>query len=89
MQISSVRAGAAQMFDEFCGTKPRPLPWPGPKGPKSSFDAISNILNKVGLNPQPLPPKELDGGWCGTVPRKPPLPDPPPFNLLNFSLRLR
>jgi len=84
MQISNVRA--AQILDDWCGTKPRPLPFPGPK---SSFGTINDALNKIALNPQPLPPKALDGGWCGTVPRKPPLPDPPPFNLLNYSLQVR
>lgn len=58
---------------------------PVPHGPVS-------LLDRVALNPQPLPPKhdgaELgrgkvaawdDGGWCGTVPRRlPPFPPPPP-----------
>ena len=49
MQISDVRAGAAQILDDWCGTKPRPLPWPGPKGPTPLFDAISNVFSKVAL----------------------------------------
>ena len=51
---------------------------------------LGALLDRVALNPQPLPPKEAggaainagkaaaydDGGWCGTVPHK--LPHFPP-----------
>jgi hypothetical protein len=92
MQISNATAGAAQILDDWCGTKPKPFPFP----PKST-----QILNKatlVGFNPQPEPPKiavaakglAFEGEWCGTVPRKPPLPDPPlPLNVLNYGLQIK
>lgn len=51
---------------------------------------ISSLLDKVALNPQPLPPKDVgalfaggklaaydDGDWCGTVPHKVPQFPPP------------
>ena len=55
----------------------------------------AGLLEKLGLNPQPLPPKEaavgmdkaFGGGamnlddWCGTVPKRFP-PPPPPLGLL-------
>lgn len=68
-----------------CGT-PTPGHPPIPHG-------LGSLLDKVALNPQPLPPKETigavldggksaaydDGGWCGTVPHKlPHFPPPPP-----------
>jgi hypothetical protein len=54
------------------------------------------LLEKLGLNPQPLPPKEaaigmdkaFGGGamnlddWCGTVPKRFPPPPPPPLGPL-------
>ncbi len=63
-----------------CGT-PTPGRPPIPHG-------LAALLDKVALNPQPLPPTSSGGGkpaafddveWCGTVPRKlPPFPPPPP-----------
>lgn len=91
MQISNVRTGTAQILDDWCGTNPKPFPWPPKAAP------ILDKATLVGFNPQPEPPiavgpsgLALDGDWCGTVPRKPPLPDPPPpFNLLNYNLEVR
>lgn len=91
MQISNVRTGTAQILDDWCGTKPKPFPWPPKAAP------ILDKATLVGFNPQLEPPiavgpsgLALDGDWCGTVPRKPPLPDPPPpFNLLNYNLEVR
>ncbi|MCI0421197.1 MAG: hypothetical protein L0387_01675 [Acidobacteria bacterium] len=100
MQIANV--GTAHILDDWCGTKPKPLPWPPPKGPQ-----ILDKASLVGFNPQPEPPKAsfeaiskaafnpqqlsaFDDDWCGTVPRKPPLPDPPPpLDLLSLPLQLR
>lgn len=115
MQIPNVRTGLRFLDDDWCGTKPRPLPfpWPGPKGPQ-----FLDRGSLVGLNPQPLPPRELSSllrsvlnrgslvgfnpqpeppkakafwdDFCGTkVPRRPPLPDPPPFDVLNSRIQLR
>lgn len=68
-----------------CGT-PTPGHPPVPHG-------LASLLDRVALNPQPLPPKEgigamsaggritalADGDWCGTVPHKlPHFPPPPP-----------
>jgi hypothetical protein len=95
MQITNVQT-TAYLVDDWCGTKPRPLPWPQPNGPQ-----ILDKASLVGFNPQPEPPGAqldsisqlaslLDDDWCGTVPRKPPLPDPPPpLGLLSFQLQLR
>jgi len=91
MQISNTKFAAAQILDGWCGTKPRPLPQPEPK---SSFNKIFDLLKRIGLNPQPLPPKELDG-WCGTVPKRFPVPPPPGpeplavMDSLSFALKLR
>lgn len=74
----------------WCGTKvpgviPKPDPNPDP------FKAISGLLDKIGLNPQPLPPTQLAGSllsgaskfadeFCGTVPHKlPGFPPTPPL----------
>ncbi len=46
-----------------CGNEPRPLP--------------HGLLDKLGLNPQPLPPKAAFDDFCGTVPRGPFPPVPP------------
>jgi hypothetical protein len=80
--LVAIRRGGAA--DDFCGT-PVPGRPPIPIGP-------STLLERIGLNPQPLPPKEVataggpafggraasfdDGDWCGTVPRHFP-PVPP------------
>lgn len=42
--------------DNWCGTPwPRPFPWPGPSLDSSLWSPFSEVM----LNPQPLPPKEL------------------------------
>ena len=83
--------GLASSLDDWCGTKP-----PGPPIPLGS-----TLLEKLGLNPQPLPPKEamvggldkafggalsLDDDWCGTVPKRFPPPPPPPLGGLLQEL---
>ena len=55
--------------------------------PQIGFGGAASVLDRVALNPQPLPPKESLGGslasevlddWCGTVPKRfPPPPTPP------------
>jgi hypothetical protein len=55
--------------------------------PQNEFGGAASILERIALNPQPLPPKESFGGslasevlddWCGTVPKRfPPPPTPP------------
>jgi hypothetical protein len=55
--------------------------------PQNEFGGAASILDRIALNPQPLPPKESFGGslasevlddWCGTVPKRfPPPPTPP------------
>ena len=55
--------------------------------PLNEFGGAASILDRIALNPQPLPPKESFGGslasevlddWCGTVPKRfPPPPTPP------------
>jgi len=72
MQISNVSARATQIIDDWCGTKPRPLPSPGPKGPQ-----ILDKRSLVGFNPQPEPPKVHVDEFCGTVPKRFPSPNPP------------
>lgn len=61
-----------------------------PAGHPPMAHGPASLLDKVALNPQPLPPRDsgLGGGrtaaydvvdWCGTVPRRlPPFPPPPP-----------
>ncbi|MEO7245240.1 MAG: hypothetical protein ABIX12_08850 [Rubrivivax sp.] len=81
----SHRMHAALEDIPLCGT-----PVPGhPPLPHTT----ASMLDRVALNPQPLPPKETsigaslagrlsaydDGDWCGTVVRKlPHFPPPPP-----------
>ena len=56
MMISGVRSAVSQMMDDWCGTKPKPFPFP-PKLPQLS--GFARLADKVALNPQPLPPKAL------------------------------
>lgn len=80
MDFLSGISHASGIVDDWCGTKP-----PGPPIPHAG-----TLLEKLGLNPQPLPPKEAGGGllqsladgfnlddWCGTVPKRFPPPPPP------------
>ena len=75
-----------------CGTTTPGHP-PIPHGLGSRIGSlIGSLLDRVSLNPQPLPPKDAgavfaggkvaaydDGDWCGTVPHKlPHFPPPPP-----------
>ena len=82
MDFLSGISHASGIVDDWCGTKP-----PGPPIPHGA----STLLERIGLNPQPLPPKEAAGGllqslingfdvddWCGTVPKHFPPPPPPP-----------
>ena len=83
-------SSTSSTFDDMppCGT-----PTPGhPPIPHGFGSLLGSLLDKVALNPQPLPPKEGgagfgdgklaasdDGDWCGTVPHKlPHFPPPPP-----------
>jgi hypothetical protein len=88
MQLSSISASAtmASAHDGYCGTKVPGLPHPHPD--PDPFAKLSGLLEKMGLNPQPLPPKEIAGAalgaaskfadeFCGTVPRGPFPPLPP------------
>lgn len=43
-----------------------------------AITARSSHFDAVALNPQPLPPRYADVGWCGTVPKHFPPPPPPP-----------
>lgn len=86
---SAIRGAVASVDDvPPCGT-----PTPGhPPVPHGLGALIGSLLDKVALNPQPLPPKDVgaafasgklaaydDGDWCGTVPHKlPHFPPPPP-----------
>lgn len=77
MQLPSISASASFLnrADDWCGTKvPGVPPQPGP----DPFAKVAGLLEKIGLNPQPLPPasKFLDE-FCGTVPRGPFPPVPP------------
>ena len=85
--LGNVASLAAQLFKtshsdpDPCGT-----PVPGHHGPLGHL--VGSVLDKVALNPQPLPPHE--GGallsqsakfadeYCGTVPHKVPHWPPPP-----------
>lgn len=68
---------------EAVALNPQPLP---PKAPTlfEQFAAApaARRFDAVALNPQPLPPRERaatisDNDWCGTVPRRIPVPPPP------------
>jgi len=51
-----------------------------------ALPSIGSLLDRVALNPQPLPPREVAAAalqrlddYCGTVPKRFPVPPPPPF----------
>ncbi len=88
--------------------KPNPIPDPGPELASakagSLLTALRSRVDAVALNPQPLPPQETSGGasvgasaafdddWCGTVPRRIPIPPPPPgpwSDLVNQAIATR
>lgn len=95
MQISNVRTGI-QVLDDWCGTKPRPLPWPRPKEPQALYPHFLDNAGLVGFNPQPEPPKAPppDDSNPGIIDDELNLvgfnPQPePPLNLLSFPPRVR
>lgn len=63
---------------------PQPLP-PKAFGDLLGLAPIFHRFDAVALNPQPLPPRSatlvasrlLDDDWCGTVPKRLPVPPPP------------
>ena len=80
---SSPTAYVSSILDKVA-LNPQPLP------PKSFSDRLGlapifHRFDAVALNPQPLPPRSatlvgsrlLDDDWCGTVPKRLPVPPPP------------
>ena len=90
ISLSAAISAKASIDGDWCGTKPHPHP---------HFDlgSIVSLLDKIGLNPQPLPPK-ADGGFgqhataafsedgprCGNEPRHFPFPTPGPNPLADL-----
>jgi hypothetical protein len=83
-----IAPSAGRRFDAVT-LNPQPLP---PKEAELNARLSPSLFvrfDAVALNPQPLPPREiasafqpigkaLSDDWCGTVPRRPHFPPPPP-----------
>jgi hypothetical protein len=71
LSIGAIASKASWEDGNWCGTPP---------GPRPHFE-LGSLLEKIALNPQPLPPKSgiqhLLDDFCGTG-RKPHFPPPPP-----------
>jgi len=85
--VAQIGASLRQAADDYCGTVPKHIPLPLPKGGDDGW---------CGTVPRHFPPPPPrggdDGGWCGTVPHRLPFPPPPPqpwVDLANAALSFR